>query len=330
MLLAAGFQPQRTVYLIFGADEEIGGERGAKQIAALLKQRNVRLDFVIDEGMLIVEGIMPGLAKPVALIGVAEKGIASVRLRATATPGHSSMPPAAGVVGALSRALVRLEERPMPAAISGVAREMFETVAPEMSGFNRVALSNLWLFEPLVRRQLEKLPSTNALLRTTTALTIVQAGNKLNVLPGEAQAIVNFRILPGDTVAGVMQHVKEAVNDPAIEISAVETGAEPTPVASTRAPAYRHIERALNELFPDTLVAPGLFIAASDSRHFVGIADNVYRFSPMRAGPVDLTRFHGTNERISLKNLGELIRFYHRLLQLSAGAPDATTEGTKP
>ena len=89
MLLASGYQPQRTVYLAFGADEEIGGLRGAARIAALLKERKVRLELVLDEGLLITDGIMPGLKQPAALIGVAEKGYLSVVLKMSATPGHA-------------------------------------------------------------------------------------------------------------------------------------------------------------------------------------------------------------------------------------------------
>ena len=196
LLAAAGFKPRRTVYLAFGADEEVGGLAGAKVIAELLRDRKVRLDFVIDEGLLITEGVMPGLAAPAAIIGIAEKGFMSVELSVEATPGHSSIPPAQGTsaIAMMSQALARLDERQLPAEMKGVARAMFETLAPEMSGMNRVAMSNLWLFGPLVKKQLEAGASTNAMLRTTTALTIVNAGNKENVLPGVADATVNFRL----------------------------------------------------------------------------------------------------------------------------------------
>ena len=210
LLAAGGFQPRRTIHLVFGADEEVGGERGAKGIAALLKSRSERLSFVIDEGLLITDGIMPG-RKPAALIGIAEKGYLSVVLTVPATPGHSSMPPPKGesAIAMMSAALKRLDDEQLPGAIRGVAREMFETVAPEMDGFGRVALSNLWLFGPVVQKQLEA-TSTNAILRTTTALTMVNAGNKDNVLPGRAEATVNFRLLPGDSTSAVMRHVHDA------------------------------------------------------------------------------------------------------------------------
>lgn len=320
-LAASGFKPRQTLYIASGHDEEIGGRQGGKAIAELLQSRGVRLDFVVDEGLLITEGVLKGLDRPAALIGTAEKGYLTLALSATATPGHSSMPPPNTAIGMLSTALARLEDRQMPAAIRGVAAEMFDTIAPEMSGANRVLLSNLWLFGPLVKRQLEQGGSTNAMLRTTTALTVVQAGNKENVLPGKADALVNFRILPGDTIDGVTAHVKAAAANEAISVAPSGHANEPTPISPSAAPSYRLIARTVRELFPGTVVAPGLMIAATDSRHMAPIADAIYRFSPVRARSEDLPRFHGTNERISVANHAELIRFYHRLLL------NATNEG---
>jgi len=323
MLLATGFKPRQTVYLVFGADEEVGGLRGAAQVVKLLQERKVRLDFVIDEGLLITEGVMPGLQQPAALVGIAEKGYLSVVMKVPATPGHSSMPPPKGTsaIGMMSAALRRLDDEQLPSNIRGVAREMFETIAPEMGGFQRVALSNLWLFGPLVQTQLEKGASTNAMLRTTTALTVVNAGNKDNVIPGEAQATVNFRLLPGDTTQSVMQHVRGKTGE-RFELIALPGASEPSPVSPTQSASYQMINRTVRSLFPGTLVAPGLMIAATDSRHFAPVSDHIYRFSPVRAKPEDLARFHGTNERIAEANLGELVRFYHQLLRnLNAPAP---------
>lgn len=314
-LIGEGFQPRQTIYLVFGHDEEVGGIRGAMEVVKVLQQRGVKLDFVIDEGLLITEGVMPGLDKPVALIGIAEKGYLSVELKATATPGHSSMPSQGeGAIAMMSAALRRLDGEQLPAGLRGVAHEMFETIAPEMSGFQRVALSNLWLLGPVVQSQLEKKASTNAMLRTTTALTVVHAGQKDNVLPGEAHATVNFRLLPGDTREHVMAHVKSKTGD-GFELVALPGSSEPSPISPTRAPSYGLINQTVRALFPGTIVAPGLMIGATDSRHFAPISDHIYRFSPVRAKPEDLPRFHGTNERISTANLMELVRFYHQLIR---------------
>jgi carboxypeptidase PM20D1 len=316
MLLASGFQPRQTVYLISGADEEVTGLRGARQIAQLLEQRKVHLDFVIDEGLVITQGILPGVKAPVAIVGVAEKGYLSVLLKANAQAGHSAMPPPAGTgaIGRMGAALARLDREQLPAHIGGVAGEMLGTMAPEMHGLQRVALSNLWLFGPLVRAQLEKSPGTNATLRTTTALTMLRAGDKENVLPAQADAVVNFRIIPGETRETVLQHVRTIAGE-GFAVQALPGSYDPTPVSSTASTSYRQVERTIRSLYPDTLVAPGLYIAGSDSRHLVPVADHIYRFLPVHATSRDLARLHGTNERISLADLAGLVRFYHQLLR---------------
>ncbi len=319
-LIQSGYKPRRTVYLVFGHDEEVGGQQGAVLVAALLKQRGVKLAFVLDEGLAVTEGILPGVAQPLALIGLAEKGAVSLRLTAQAPPGHSSTPPAAGLgaIGMLSAALTRLDNNPLPGGIQGVAAEMFATIAPELPFGQRLAMSNLWLFKPVVQKMLEKGAATNAMLRTTTALTIVNAGNKENVLPGKAEAVVNFRILPGDTTASVLAHVKRVVADERIAVQVMGTPAEASKVSSPRSDSYRLIERTVREVFPDSMVTPGLVLAGTDSRHFEGLADDVYRFMPIRFKAEDLLRVHGTNERISAAQLVDMVRFYHRLLQQSA------------
>jgi carboxypeptidase PM20D1 len=322
-LLKAGFKPRRNVYLIFGHDEEVGGQRGAVAVVALLKQRGVQLDFVLDEGMAVTEGILPGVDRPIALIGLAEKGAVTLRLAAQAAPGHSSMPPkpGAGAIGMLSAALTRLDEQRFPGGIRGVAAELFDVIAPELPFGQRIAMSNLWLLRPLVERMLANGAATNALMRTTTALTIVQAGNKANVLPGRAEAMVNFRILPGETSATVLAQVKRIVADERIEVSVAETSFEPSRVSSREAAGYKTVERAIREVFPDAIVAPGLTLQGTDSRHFDVVADQVYRFMPIRFKTEDLARLHGTDERIAVDQLVAMVRFYRRLLTLAAGAP---------
>ena len=324
LLAAGGFKPRQTIHLVFGQDEELGGQRGAAQIAQLFKERGIHLQFVLDEGLLITEGVLAGLDKPAALVGVAEKGYLSLSLTASAAPGHSSMPPPQAeqsAIGMLSAALARLEDQQMPLAVRGLSQEMFETLAPEMNGPNRVFLSNMWLFKPVIEQQLKKAAGTNASLRTTTALTVFNAGNADNVLPGRANATVNFRLLPGDSSDAVVAHATDAVKNPAIRIEKRAGFSEPSKVAATDAPGFQLINKTLRQLHPDVIVAPGLMIGATDSRWFDAVADNVYKFSPVRAKPEDLKRFHGTNERISTDNYVELIQFYHQLISNSAPAP---------
>ena len=313
-----GFRPKRTIYFAFGADEEVGGQRGASAIAKLLAQRGVKLDYVIDEGLVIADGMLKGLDRPAALIGIAEKGYATLDLSLTATPGHSSMPPKQSAIGTMSAALAKLDRHRMPARLQGTALEMLETLAPEMNPVNRIVLSNLWLFKPLLVREFGKSPSTDALIRTTTALTIVNAGNQDNVLPGRVDATVNFRLQPGDTEADVTDHVKRTMENDAITVTRRDVNTEAPPVTSTQTEAYRALNRTIREVFPDVVVAPGLMLAATDSRHYAGIAQSIFRFSPVRARAEDLSRFHGTNERLSIANYADMIRFYRRLIENTA------------
>ena len=319
MLLAAGFQPRRTLYLAYGADEEVGGKRGAAKIAELLKSRGVKLEYVLDEGLMVTQGMVPGLATAAAMVGVAEKGYASYKLELETAPGHSSMPPPETAIGMMSRALSALEANPMPVRMEGLPQQSFETMAPEMSGINRVALSNFWLFRPMLERMLTRTPSVNALVRTTTALTIVNAGVKDNVLPGTASATVNFRLLPGDTLAGVEQHMHKVIGNDRIRIAPDGSfNTEASRVARLDGAPYMTVNRTIREVFPDAIVAPGLMIGATDSRYFDKLSDSVLKFGPVRATPEDLPRFHGTNERMSVKGYADMIRFYHRLLKNSA------------
>jgi carboxypeptidase PM20D1 len=315
----AGFRPKRTIYFAFGHDEEVGGTRGAKAIAALLAARGVRLDFVLDEGLLITEGLIKGLDRPAALIGVAEKGYATLVLTAHATPGHSSMPPRDTAIGMMSAALARLEDHRLPTQARGAVAEMFDTLAPEMKGFNRVALSNLWLFKPLLLREFEKTGPSEATIRTTTALTIFNAGDKDNVLPGNAAATVNFRLIPGDTQACVTDHVRRTIANDRISIEPFPGNADPPPVTATSGEPYRALNRTIREIFPDVIVAPGLMVAGTDSRHYTGVTDTILRFTPVRANADYLKLFHGSNERLSIEGYADMIRFYRRLIENTAG-----------
>ncbi|HET6829102.1 MAG TPA: M20 family peptidase [Ramlibacter sp.] len=322
LLLARGFKPRQTIHLAYGHDEETHGHAGALQIAKLLKARGVRPDFVLDEGMVVTEGIIKGLKAPAALVGVAEKGYMSVQLRTRGAPGHSLMPPEAGTgpIARLGDALRRLESTQLPGELRGVGREMFETLAPEMPGVQRIALSNLWLFSPLLERQLRQKPATHAMIRTTTALTVFHAGIKENVLPDSAQATVNFRLIPGDTRDDVLAHVRRIAGEH-VDLDILPGSAEATPVSPTAgSPAWKRLSTSIRHAFPGAVVAPGLVLGGTDAKHFMDLTDQIYRFTPVRVRDDDVNRIHGANERISIENYGQMIHFYYELMR-SAGQP---------
>ena len=316
-LLIDGFQSQRTVYLAFGHDEEIGGENGAAKIAATLAARSVQLEYVLDEGMNILRGIIDGVNRPVALIGVAEKGYLSVELSANAAGGHSSIPPNDNAIGRISRALQRLEAAPFPASLRGPTRAMFEYLGPEMGWTQKLLSANLWLFEPLVANQLSKSPLTNAILRTTLAPTIFSAGVKENVLPTQARAVINLRIMPGESTASALEHVRTAIDDPMIKLTPLPIRTEPSAVTDTGGPSFKLVERTIRETAPDAIVAPALLVAATDSRHYAGLTKNVLRFLPITITAADTGRYHGSDERIALTDYLRCINFYAQLIRNS-------------
>lgn len=319
MHLAQGFQPQRTIYLAFGHDEEVGGHGGAAKIAELLRKRNVELEYILDEGLSISEGILPDISKPVALIGIADKGYLSLELSVEVESGHSSMPPQQTAIGILSKAVSRLEERQMPASIDGVTHQMFDYIGPEMPFSKRLVMANLWLFKPLVARKLSTSPATNAGVRTTTAATIIEAGVKENVLPSRARAVVNFRPLPGDSIERVIAHVVEVINDPRVKVKKFGiSNSEPTAISDVNASGFQIIQRTMRQVFPEALVAPALCVGGTDSDHYAKLSNNIYRFSPLRLHSEDLKRLHGINERTSIKDYAGSVKFYYQLISNSA------------
>lgn len=321
-LLAQGYQPRRTVLLAFGHDEEIGGLKGAAQITALLEQRHIKAWFSLDEGLAILNGFIPGAQRPIAQIGLAEKGMMSLALTARAEGGHSSMPPPLTAVGRVSRAVARLEEQPMPATLDGPGGVGIRAMAPALPFASRLAIANDWLLQPLLVRQLSASPATNALIRTSTAPTIISGGVKENVLPSEARAIVNFRLAPGDTPDRVTAHVRSAINDPLVEISAWDgAGVPASAVADQASPGFQLIGNAARQVAPDALVTPGLVVGATDSRHYGRVSGAAFRFLPVPYTPQDVPRVHGTDERIRISDYGNLITFYEVLIRSSTAAP---------
>lgn len=208
---------------------------------------------------------MPTIARPVAQIGLAEKGYVTLSVTAEGAPGHSSMPGKDSVIGAVASGVEKLQANQMPARLDGVARQSLEQLAPEMAPLNRVVLSNLWLTKPLATSILAQSGGSNALIRTTTALTVFNAGSKENVLPGKAEALVNFRIAPGDSVASVLDHARYVVGNPLLKVAVYGHSREASPVSPSDSAAYRLIEKTIRETLPDAVTAPGLVIAGTDS-----------------------------------------------------------------
>ena len=315
-LAATGFNPKRTILFAFGHDEEKGGHDGNEKIAALLASRNIKLEFVDDEGGVVANGLVPGIAAPVALLGVAEKGYVTLELTAHSPGGHSSLPPPVHetAIGRLARAIVRVGEAPFESKIDGIARDQLLQLMPAMPFANRMAIANLWLFDPFVVRTMNGTPAGGSSLHTTIAPTIISGGVKENVMPPEAKASINFRIHPRDTITSIADHVRKAIDDDQVDIKVVPNGREASPVSNVAGPQFAFVRRALEKIMPGVIVAPNLVSGGTDSRYYQPLTDNVFRMVPAVMGPDDLKGFHGTNERWPVTSMSAIADFYTALM----------------
>ncbi|MFI2811758.1 M20 family peptidase [Microbulbifer sp. JSM ZJ756] len=313
-LLEMGFQPQRTIYISLTSDEEIGGDHGTAAVVQNLQDEGIQLAWSLDEGSFLLDGFIPGVDQPVASINIAEKGYLTVDLVARGRGGHSSMPPRETAVDTLAAALVRLKQEPLPGGLEGVGAGMFDAVAPHMPFGKRLLFANRWLFGGLIESVLEDQPGTAAMLRTTTAPTMLSGSIKDNVLPIEAVATVNLRVHPRDTIDGIVKHLEQVIDDERVKVR-VREGRSASRVSSKDAAGFQAIAAASRATYGPQVIAPGLTIGGTDSRRYEEVADNSYRFNPMVVTSEDTHGFHGTNERISIDNIVGATRFYRQLME---------------
>ncbi len=312
-LLSQKFTPDGDIYIALTHDEEIGSEYGSKAIVEWFKQQNIKLAWSLDEGSAILDSIIPGVEKKVAMINVAEKGYLNLAIVANAQGGHSSMPPKETAVSILSEAIVKLKNNPLPGGLTGVSANIYDNMGRHMSFGYRFLFANTWLFKSLIERVMSDLPSGNAMLRTTTAPTMLNGSVKSNVLPITATAVVNFRIHPRDSAADVVKFVKNSINDNRVAVNII-TAVEPSKVSSQTNPGFTIIAESARHIYEDAIVTAGISVAGTDSRYYSRITDS-FRFNPIVMTTQDLTGMHGTNERIKIDNYINAIRFYGSLMQ---------------
>jgi carboxypeptidase PM20D1 len=308
-LLKTGFKPERTIYLVFGHDEEIGG-KGALAVADLFKEKNIHPDLVLDEGGIVTREKVPGLRRTVALIGTSEKGILTLELSVEKGGGHSAMPEAETAIDILARALTKLNENKFEPRFSPSTESFIDCVGPEMPFKQRMAFANLWLFRSMINGIYEKSNTGNAMIRTTLVPTIIKAGVKENVVPTVASAILNLRLLPGDSSASVKQKIRDVINDDRVHID-VKDFREATDVTPMESFAYQTVDQIVRQTYDSVVATPFLMIAATDSRHFNKVSNGIIKFSPM----IDPIGFHGIDERVSLESFYTSLWFFEQLIR---------------
>jgi carboxypeptidase PM20D1 len=316
-LLRDGFTPQRSLYLSFGHDEEVGGLEGARLVAEYLRERGIELEFVVDEGGVVVEGMIESVDQPVAMIGVAEKGYLNLKLRVDAPGGHSSQPPPQSALGILSRAIVRVEDNPFPTELTYI-QNTFAAIAPYAAFTNRLAMGNAWLLGPVLTSALVSNPTTAASMRTTTAATMASGSSKSNILPTRAEAIINFRLIPGETGEEIRDRVIDIIDDERVDVI-IEMSRDASPVSPTDSMGYQLLAETIRGFDDSILVAPNLLSGGTDAKYFYSVSPNVYRFVMVRADADTIKIVHGIDERIAVEDYLTAIRFYYALISRATG-----------
>ena len=249
------------------------------------------------------------------MIGIAEKGMINVRYSVRSNGGHASSPPVKTPVTALASACRRIVEHPFKMHITQPAGEMFDTLARHSTFVYKLIFANLWCFRPVLDLICRSSGGEmNALVRTTTAFTMMQGSNARNVIPVEAELVSNMRLNPADTVDGAVAYLRKTVNDPDVEITVLESS-EPSPISVPYCDAWYRVADAVSETWRGCVVTPYLMVQCSDSRHYRDLSDRVYRFSAMDLTAQERKSIHGNNEKIRLDCLERAVEFYIRLMQ---------------
>jgi carboxypeptidase PM20D1 len=306
-----GFTPRRTVILCFGHNEESTGQ-GATAMAKLLQQRGVHASMVVDEGGEITYEQMPDVKRPMALIGIGEKGYATFELLVEKPGGHSSRPDKETAIDILSRGLYKLQQEKTPRRILDPTREMLARVSGSSDDFFRkLALNNLWLFEGYVLYKMGESKDGRALISTTVVPTILESGVRENVIPSQARAIVNARILPGESVKEIQAFVSKGVDDDRIKVRLTgDFATEPSSMTDFHGEAFKKVSDAAMAVSDDAIPVPYVMVGATDSRNFKAISDGVVNFCPTTDGK----GYHGIDERLPIKDFQRAIQFYTILI----------------
>ena len=318
-LIAAGYQPARTLYYTLCHDEEIGGVQGAANMSAYFAEKGITFEYMLGEGGIVLEEHPLVPDQRVVMVNLAQKGFLTLVIAAEGEGGHSSSPVDNNALVTVADAVSKLHKNPMDPVLVSPVSDMLEGLGSHIDGVTGWLLRNQWLSSGILADQLDQDPLMRSLVRTTTAVTMFNSGIKANVIPQRAEAKVNFRLLPGDTAASVIKKVEQIIDDDRVTVTSLGSNVIPR-VADKHAVGYQVLKASVARVMPDALFVPGLLMATTDTRHYETLTDNVYHFQPIFTRLEDARGVHGTNEKILASDYLESIDLMKSVLRSSTGA----------
>jgi acetylornithine deacetylase/succinyl-diaminopimelate desuccinylase-like protein len=318
-LKRAGVPLKRDLVFLATADEEAGSEHGAQFIADRRRDWLAGAEYAISE--LAVVQTHPKLKAPLGAIVISEKTGLALVLTARGEPGHGSMPWPDTAPNRLVRALNRLLEAERPTRVLPEVQAFFTSVAALMppeegAGYDDLTRS---LRDPEFRARFLSNRQSAAMVRTTFAVTMLRGSEKSNVIPPEATAQLDCRMLAGDDPQEIAAWVRGVIADEHVQVSIAREPKIPN-LSPPDTELYKAIADALRRRAPGVVVAPMILVAFTDNWVFRRCGLHGYGFSPFVMEEAELQRIHGNDERISLENLREGVRVYTEMLRDVAGA----------
>lgn len=314
-LASRGFNPSCDVYLLFGHDEETGGENGAAVMAQHLADRGVHFSWLLDEGGGLGADWSGQIDPPQARVGVCHQGHATLRLTAKADGGHSASGIENTAITQITGALAAVAESPMPGGIEGVAKESLVRKAAGGPLHHRVMAANLWLFEPLAEKMLEARSATRSDIRTTMAPTVIEGGFKVNALPQQATALISARLHFRDKPEDVLAHLQKITAHFNVNVELMEPTFNASSPTSQDTPAFQELETVIRAVHGPMRVVPVFMPGATDSRYFTDIAESIFNYEGVLKGQNASRGHHGTDERLSTKYLPEAVLMHELLIE---------------
>ena len=315
-LISEGFQPEQDIWFAFGQDEEVSGRQGAVKIAQYFKEKGIYFDAVYDEGGFVVapKSAIESVDKPLALVGTGEKGFLTVKISVKGVGGHSSMPPLKGSLVYAAEIIEKLNNSQMHAEIIPPIESFLKNVGSEMGFVSRMAIANQWALKSILLSSLTKSPASNALVRTTTAVTMAKGSDAPNVLSSVSEVTVNFRILPGNTIDQVMEHVKRICDGYSVDFNIISSR-EPSSISSDKTRGFETIKESIAKLYPDAIVTPYITIGGTDAYKYQIVSDNIYRLMPVLINKYEQRLIHNENEQLSLENYAKMIWYFQNIMK---------------